>query len=90
MCLSEKEQILIEIVEYEGRVHTLRHNILLMKGQMKGHKERIKELKKRLVNGGEKKKISIYCKNPRCFNHYLANKKIKLTQKDEEKKKCVT
>ncbi len=22
-------------------------------------------------------KLKIYCKNPKCFNHYLANKKIK-------------
>lgn len=32
----------------------------------------------------EKKKIKIYCKNPKCFNHYLANNKIKVVKKKEQ------
>lgn len=40
----------------------------------------------------EKKKIKIYCKNPECFNHYLANNKIKVkeTKKQTDKRiKCI-
>lgn len=33
-----------------------------------------------------KQKVSLYCKNPKCFNHYLVNNKIKNTQDNKEVK----
>ncbi len=30
----------------------------------------------------DKTKVNLYCKNPECFKHYLANNKIKEAQKD--------
>ena len=33
----------------------------------------------------EKPKVKLYCKNPKCFTHYLANNKIKETKNEGEK-----
>ena len=46
-------------------------------------------IKKGLVETDEtiknrRKKIRIYCKNPECFNHYLANHKIKSHKRTEK------
>jgi hypothetical protein len=38
----------------------------------------------------DKKKIKLYCKNPNCFNHYIANNKIKEKKDDEERKRRKT
>jgi hypothetical protein len=41
---SKKNELELEVIELNGRIHTLEHNISLMKCQIKGHKERIKEI----------------------------------------------
>lgn len=58
----------LALINKKGMWHKKCAEIERIKGGL-----RLNTLKEKI----DPKKIKIYCKNPECFNHYLANHKIK-------------